>query len=385
MKKASILFFLLTLFLVNKGNAQSKEVTNAWNYLRYDELDKAKASIDAASKHEQTMNDPKTWLYRGNVYEKLASSKKPEFKAINANALEEAVASYKKSIELDPKNKYTEDSKPALQRVANEIYKTAADAYNQQKFEIALNSFQTYLGAVKTLNPSFVDTHSIFYTGISAYKVKDVAKAKEYLGKLSDLKFKDPFVYLTLSDIYKEEKDTVKALSILQTGMNQASDKRSILIDELNIYIKQGKVDKAIEKGKKAIELDPKNTSIYLALGTIYQNLGKTKEAEEVYNQALAVDPDNFNTNYLLGINYFNAGADTYNKSVKEKDAKKIAKLEEQSNEEFKKAIPYLEKAHKADPKDGDTMRVLAEIYAKLGDFAKAKEYKDKLQSSNKK
>src|SRR5690606_5135571 len=156
---------------------------------------------------------------------------------------DEAAASYIKSIELDPKNKFTEDSKPALQRVAGVIYAAGADAYNKQNFDKALNKFENYMSAIKSLNPSFTDTHATFYTGISAYKLKDYNKAKTYMNKLADMKFNDPFVYLTLSDIYKEEKDTAKALTILQTGMEHSIDKKSLLVDELNIYIKQGKTD----------------------------------------------------------------------------------------------------------------------------------------------
>ena len=51
------------------ATAQSNQVQNAGNYLRNKEFDKAKASADAASVHETTINNPKLWMYRGKIYQ----------------------------------------------------------------------------------------------------------------------------------------------------------------------------------------------------------------------------------------------------------------------------------------------------------------------------
>jgi hypothetical protein len=53
---------------------------NASNYLRNKEFDKAKASADAASVHETTVNNPKLWKYRGQIYQEIYFSKKLQLK-----------------------------------------------------------------------------------------------------------------------------------------------------------------------------------------------------------------------------------------------------------------------------------------------------------------
>ena len=85
--------------------AQSSKVTSAWNYQRYKELDKAQKSIDDAAKHESTMNEAKTWHYRGKIYSDIAKSTEPEYKNLSPDPLWEAAISFQKVLELDIKKK----------------------------------------------------------------------------------------------------------------------------------------------------------------------------------------------------------------------------------------------------------------------------------------
>lgn len=142
-----------------------------------------------------------------------------------------------------------------------------------------------------------------------------------------------------------------------------------------------GKTKEAIELGKEAISADPQNASIYLAMGNIYDyKLDMPNEAQDMYNKAIAVNPNDFNINYSLGASFFNQGATVYNQSLNEKDMNKATKLENQAKEIWKKSIPYMEKAHALKPEDKDVINVLAEVYAKLGDFQKSNEYRAKLK-----
>jgi hypothetical protein len=45
------------------------------NYLRNKEFDKAKIAADAAAVHETTINNPKLWKYRGQIYQEIYFSK----------------------------------------------------------------------------------------------------------------------------------------------------------------------------------------------------------------------------------------------------------------------------------------------------------------------
>ena len=69
-KKISFLI-VIAVMLTSLVFAQSVKVQSTVNYLKNRLLDKAKEAIDDASVHEKTLNDPKTWYYKGTVYLEL--------------------------------------------------------------------------------------------------------------------------------------------------------------------------------------------------------------------------------------------------------------------------------------------------------------------------
>ena len=376
------MLFLVAVAISSQAIAQSSAVTSAWNYMKYGELDKAKASIDGASTNESTKNDAKTFLYKGEIYEKIVLSKKPEVLALDPNALNVAIESYQKCLDLDLKKKYADiaisgevNNTIGLQGLSGIASSTGVNAYNKQDYKTALTGFESYISIgesiAKYLNRAVLDTVTYQYAGNAAYFLKDYPKANYYLGtKMVDqFKSKDANVYLILSEVSKAEKDTNKALDYLNKGMVNAKEKKNILIDRVNIYTKRGDNKQAIQDGLKAIEADPKNISIYLAVGTMYQIMKMDKEAEEIYTKALAIDPNNFSTNYLIGIGFYNQGANVYNESIESKNDKKTIALENRAKIIWSKALPYMKKAYSINPSDKDNTTYLSEIFAKLGDL----------------
>lgn len=89
----SILFVLVLSVTVQFAFAQPSKVTSCWNYLKYGELDKAKESIEAAILNEKTMNEPKTWYYRGNTYHAILTTKEAKYKDIDADPADKALKS----------------------------------------------------------------------------------------------------------------------------------------------------------------------------------------------------------------------------------------------------------------------------------------------------
>ena len=79
--------------------AQSAKVVSAYNYMKpqYNELDKAKESIDQAAQHPKTSMEAKTWYYRGQVYYKLFQSTDEKFANLDDNPLLVAYKSFVKA------------------------------------------------------------------------------------------------------------------------------------------------------------------------------------------------------------------------------------------------------------------------------------------------
>jgi len=390
--KSIILSVLMMAIFVNIYS-QSSNVTSAWNYLKYGELDKAKKSIDDASVNESTSQDPKTWYYKGQVYEKIAISDKPEYKALSNNAVEESIKAYIKCIELDKKNKYSQEAEQGtpgkfmgLNGFSQYNGNQGVKNYNEKKYAEALPFFEIYIKIgdelAKVRNKKSIDTPFIYYAGTAAYLSTPVNTEKtkyHYLRLVNDYKYAEPSVYQILSEIYKKENNTNEALAILEKGLQNASDKKNIMIDRLNIFINNNQTDKALSEGLKAIDMNPDNVSLYIAMGIIYQNMKKEKEADDLYQKALARDPNNFTVNNVLGTNYYNMGADKYNASIEIKDMKKSAAVEAEAKVIWKKGLPYLEKAHQLNAKDKETIKLLMEVYAKLDMLDKATEMRKKL------
>jgi uncharacterized protein YdeI (BOF family) len=66
MKKISVIIFILSV--VGICFAQKQDRTTAFNHLRKGQLDKALQYIEPTITDPTTMNDAKTWFYRGNIY-----------------------------------------------------------------------------------------------------------------------------------------------------------------------------------------------------------------------------------------------------------------------------------------------------------------------------
>jgi len=88
-------------------------------------------------------------------------------------------------------------------------------------------------------------------------------------------------------------------------------------------------------------------------------------KAETYYKKAIELKPDYFDAIYNLGALYNNHGVAISKNSDKITDQAKYAKENARANEEYKKALPYLEKCLELNPKDKATLYALRQLYAR--------------------
>ena len=89
MRKITLIIALIGLSV--SMNAQSVKLQSAISDFRNSRLSKAKENIDAATEHEATKNDPKTWIYRGLIYCQLGDPNiKEKYKGLCTNCYEVA-------------------------------------------------------------------------------------------------------------------------------------------------------------------------------------------------------------------------------------------------------------------------------------------------------
>jgi tetratricopeptide (TPR) repeat protein len=115
----------------------------------------------------------------------------------------------------------------------------------------------------------------------------------------------------------------------------------------------------------------------------VYDQLKDTVNSRIVYEQAITKDPANFDGYYRLGASYYNRAVDMNNQmnALDMNAQKQYDLLKIQRDALFRKALPYLERAHEIDSKDKDTMIALKELYARLNMKDKSDQIKKELDA----
>lgn len=384
MKK--LILFIFAFCMTTLTFAQSAEVINAYNYLKFKELDKAKISIDKAITDVKTGVNAKTWYYRGLIYQEITESPDANVQAYDLESLDKALDSYMKSMELDVKKMYVEDIKKRIPFLLNRYVNKGIEAYRAKDYLAAATNFERSFNSNEKIYNK-LDTPLLYNIAISAQLggIKD--KQKSTLARLIELKYPEPEIYRSMAGLYLAEKDTVKGMEYINLGRTAHPTYNALMIDELNIYIAKGQTKQMIEKMVAATEADPKNKTLKFALGATYDNMGKKPEAEAAYKAAIALDSMYFDAYYNLGAMHYNTGVEVYNKTKdlpmsKEKEYNAGKK---KYTEAFNKSLPYLEKALALQPNDVNTMLSLKEVYAKLDMLAKSSEMRKRIEATKKK
>ncbi|MBI4929809.1 MAG: hypothetical protein HY841_03535 [Bacteroidetes bacterium] len=414
MKKAVLLltsYFLLASvpsgLLSSLAFAQNQNLNSAISYYedytKYNELKslpQAKEKIELAATNEATSGKFKTWYYRGLIYVALFElnlknemNKSTEadinkklivaYNTVSMAEVDEALKSFKKEIELDDKKIYIND--------ANNNMRVIASDYSDKAYSCLLN--KNYTDAISYYEKSYdmkakqniIDTAAVNNMAFSAVKIKDYKKAEQYYTKLIEMKYKQEKCYLSIIQMYTDAGDTASARLVINKSVIAMPDSYALLIEQINLFLRNGKSESAINSINLALAKDPKNHELHLVLGQTWNKMafpkdaaGKdlpkpanfselTKKADEEFSKAIEIKPDYFVGLYSIGIFYNNLGADIIKQAEDMKDPKKVKAEEDKADVLFQKAIPLLEKAHELDRTDKDTMRTLRQLYARTG------------------
>lgn len=368
MKKLYLI--IVCLFLSLGIHAQKAKVQTAWNYLKYDELDKAKEAIDAAALNESSMNMDKTWYYRGLIYQNIY--KHVKYGNLVDDPLTEAYNSFVKSKTLDGKSDNIEDINKRLILLTAQFGEQGGEFFKNGKYNEALNAFENVLKVNET------DSSVMFNCAISADKAGNKEKAKLYYTKLISLQYNDVKIYNLLAAMYKAENNDTKAFEVIQQGRKAFPGDNNLMIEELNYFLSNGKSVEAIASLEKAVQADPTNASLFLAQGNLLDKAGQPEKAAESYKKAIALKSDYFDAYYNLGAMYFNQGAELANKAndIPPKEFAKYEQAKKKFDAIFKQAQPFLEKAWELNPKDNSTMSSLKQVYLRTGETEKMNKVK---------
>jgi len=388
---------LLSLLLISSGiYAQKNKRTSAYNYNKeYDNsiemyrlkkdtkslenakksIELAKESIDPTITNEKTMNDPKTWLYRGIIYYNLARLPLDEdsLGKVDREAAKVAFESLKKAKELDVKKRYKTDIELNLQNLYNLYFSQGATNFNNQEYSLAKENLKSAF-AVQELKGVF-DTTSAFYVGLVSFLDKDADNTIDFMQKCDQVNFKDPRVYVYWNRALKMKGDTSAALKIIGIGREKYPEELSILLEEAQIYLEKGENEKLKESLLKAVQKDSTNANLWFLLGKTYDDEGDKVNAEKYYTKATIAKPDFFEAYYNIGAIYNNKASELMKEAndLPLEESEKYNKLVKQADGFLEKSIPWLEKAYKIKPDDVYTRHALKQAYTQLKEYDKAK------------
>ena len=398
MKKA--IFTALLVAITSIALAQSHNITSAAILLQQYNSEKdisvqalkikeAKDFIDQAFVNESTSNDPKMWNYRAPIYLQIAL-KEP---SLDEDAILKATEAHIKSLQKDEKGrvivrKWTteEDILAGLIQCGYKLFNVAIDKYNAKDYTGALKYYNAIfdiipLDAEDQLKRGNITKETILYNSFFASsKMKDNATSKKLLQQLIDINFNEPAIYIHMSNVFLEDKNTDKALEYLKLGRDMFEGDQSLINTEINLYIQLERTSELIEKLGEAIALDSENDLLYFNRGTIYDQEGDFVNAEKDYKASLAINPDAFGTNYNLGALYFNAGVAINNKANDTSNNKQFEKLKKEAEASFAKALPFLETAYELNGEDKNTLLSLKQLYYLSGDYKKSEEMKKQIE-----
>jgi len=376
MKRTTILFVLL--FAVSCAFAQKGKVTSALSYKEAGKLDKAveaiEETIDASNpKTESSVTWPRTWEVRGEIYQAVFQSKDENYKKLSNDPLTVAFDSYMKAIQLDDKDKFSKSIKIKLTLLIGDLTNQAVVAFNEETYEKALKSFEQILTinatpVYKADDPNAVDTVIIFNAGLAAYNAKQYDKAIDYYKQAAKYKYNGAKIYSLIASSYFQKKDTAGALVVLNGALKEYPNEVTILNEVINVYLNSNKASEAMKYLEIAMAQDPKNATYFFVQGTLYDKLDKSEDAIKSYLKAIEFKTDYFDAYYNLGAVYYNKGVKQVDVSnaVPSNQPDKYEIEKDKADVEFKKAIPYMEKAHELNPTDKFAIGSLKTLYYRL-------------------
>lgn len=365
---------------------QNAKVVSAYNYLENykrdkqgepEALGKAKESIEPATTDESTMNKPKTWFYRGNIYFEIGQSKNPSHAGLSPDPYYDAAFSYQKCLLLDPKYEFANIAKMQFRFCSAQVLNKGVSDFSAKDYASALVQFEKCIKLAD--DAKAFDTLAVRNALLASKNGKNYDKAIFYINKLSAAGIGGAANYLDLSRIYAEKGDTATALKTLQEGRAKYPSDVNLIIDELNYYLIKNDNVGAEKNLRDAIAADPKNPTLYFAAGTVYSNLKNYDKAEENFKKAIDLKADYGDALFNLGVVYVNRGNEFLDKSngfvdkrmFKEADVEKDKGLAQ-----YKLAIEMIEKARLTNPKEPIYIKALKDLYGKVEDTPKYEEMK---------
>jgi len=308
--------FILAMFLLNSCGSQQ---TNHEEKKKTDSLEIKLNSPELKEVNAQILNSPgDAALYnkRARVYLRL-------------NQLQEGVNDAKRAIRLDS--------------TKAEYYLTLVDAHFMR------NETRPAKDVLETAEKKFPrNTEALLKLAEIYYLVQNYQKGIDYVNKALKVDEHIAKAYYIKGSIYRESGDTAKAISSLETAVEQDNRYEDAFYD-LGVLYAARKNPIAFQYYDNVLRVNPSSSSAVYARAKLLQDLGRTDEAIAAYEKIVAANPRCENCYYNLGAIWLEVKKDP------------------------KKALEYFTKAIEINPSYVEAYFARGYTYTKLKDKESAK------------
>lgn len=353
--------FILVLGVTSVWAGGGPNVTGAKLYIRQNQFDQA-IKVLKKEIEEVNPNNEDAWYLLGYVYalqkdyDKMleafnkAVQLKPKLrkKGVSINGDPGTQFQAKNGVDIILKVIWGNSFNEAVQYFNNAINATT-DSVRVANFEKSVEYFKL---AAKILPDS-----ALAYRNLAAALI-NLGKYEEsipYLEEAVKRAPKDAETKTMLASVYMTVgKDSI-AIPMFEELWEQGNRNLDVADYLARAYIKQGKNEEAKAIYKEMIQSNPDNFSLRSNYGVLLLEAKQYDEAIEQLSKAYELDPENPDINYNLGAAYLNRG-------VAKRDSLPEGSTDSSYVEDFKKALPFLEKAVSMNPDDPQTWLTLAQI-----------------------
>jgi len=399
MKRLAIALLMVTAVSAVAQKQPKPNLNKALGALKEGKIAEAKTIIDAATTYEKTMNDGKTYYYKGLIYFAIDTSSNPDVNGLDANAFTTALEAMDKAESMAGKNEYTIPGPDVLNTITKPMQMAEFANYYLNKGLKKLQNDQDGEGSLANV----VKTEKIFTTHAKAYnndtltymlgayaasQAEKSDKLEYYSNKYAELKGTDRNVYLLAYQDYLQSENVDKALAILRKGREVLPNDKEMALGEMQLLINSGKSDEAKAGIQKAIQQDPNNKLLHYYLGIVAFRLNQYEEARTAFSKSIELDPAFFDA-YSQLASVYAVEVDNINKEIKDTpdtkaNSAKRSQLVQKRTKAAETAIPYFERAEKVKAPDTealvDLLTRLDLLYYYVADDKNSERVKKKLK-----
>lgn len=251
---------------------------------------------------------------------------------------------------------YRKDNAEWLNTVRPNLYNGGLFFIRKQKFSTAYALLDTYIDCIN--QPLFTAykyqehdkllSRAAYWAVYSAYKMGDVKKVLHHTYWAMKDTLHTQMMLQYLAETYKLDGDTARYVVTLHEGFDKYPRSLFFFSHLIEYYSEQKAWDKALALTDVALQADSTNTGFILTKSTVLLNVGR-------YSDAFALSKPLAQAGDSIPEAVLNAGLAKFNEGVMiEKQNMGSEKKRRQALNNYKEALPYLERYRKRCPENKD-------------------------------